>query len=68
MRAYMDAAGVTVAEASKRTGLSRAFIYMILNGQNEVGLRSVMAFKAGLGISLDKWASDGGEKNNVKGE
>ena len=55
LRSYMDATGLSVSDISNRTGLTRAFIYMILSGQCSVGFSSAMKFKTALGISLDKW-------------
>lgn len=51
----MEATGASVIEISKRTGLTRAFIYMILNGQCNVGFKSALRFKEALGIDLEKW-------------
>ena len=65
LQTYMEATGLTVAEVAERSGLTRAFVYMVLNGQNEVGFRSALKFKAGLGIGLDKWVAESGNKNNV---
>lgn len=55
LRQYMEATGASVIEISKRTGLTRAFIYMILNGQCNVGFKSALRFKEALGVDLDKW-------------
>ena len=57
LQSYMNATGLSVLDISKRTGLSRAFIYMILSGQCSVGFSSALKFKDALGISLDKWSS-----------
>ena len=62
LKNYMDATGLAVVEVAKRTGLTRQFIHMLLNGQHEVGFRSAMKLKEGLGISLDKWVNQQEEK------
>jgi len=54
LRSYMDMTGITVAELAKKTGLTRQFIYLVLDGTNQIGLNSARKLHKSLGVSYDK--------------
>jgi len=54
LKSYMDMTGITVAELAKKTGLTRQFIYLVLDGTNQIGLNSARKLHKTLGVSYDK--------------
>ena len=54
LKSYMDMTGISVAELAKKTGLTRQFIYYVLDGTNQIGLASARKLHKTLGVSYDK--------------
>jgi transcriptional regulator with XRE-family HTH domain len=55
LRGYLESTGIGLDEAAEKSGLSKAFLYMVLQGRHQVGIESAYKLKNGLGISLGKW-------------
>ena len=54
LKSYMNMTGITVAELAKKTGLTRQFIYNVLDGTNKIGATSAIKLNKTLGVSYDK--------------
>ena len=54
LKSYMEMTGITVAELAKKTGLTRQFVYNVLDGTNQIGAVSARKLNKTLGVSYDK--------------
>lgn len=50
----MSMTGISVAELAQKTGLTRQFIYNVLDGTNKIGATSAVKLHKTLGVSYDK--------------
>ena len=54
LKSYVAMTGISVADLAKKTGLTRQFIYNVLDGTNQIGLASARKLHKTLGVSYDK--------------
>ena len=54
LKSYVAMTGISVADLAKKTGLTRQFIYNVLDGTNKVGASSAIKLHKTLGVSYDK--------------
>ena len=54
LKSYMAMTGISVAELAKKTGLTRQFVYNVLDGTNQIGAVSARKLNKTLGVSYDK--------------
>lgn len=54
LKEYMEMTGMSVAQVSEKTGLTRQFIYYVLDGKHRIGIDSARKIHDALGVKYDR--------------